>query len=125
NIEGNEQFNFTIDNLTGDANLSAPRTATITIDDNDSVQANGDGLFAGVGERPGAVREAIVRDRFRQTDRLIVGDPLVAHGAEFVTILGQNQGFKGDLLPGIEPCTVGGLLHGDRGRLAKDIQCGL
>ena len=44
-IESNEQFNFTIDNITGDANLSAPRTATITIDDNDDVLAEGDGLF--------------------------------------------------------------------------------
>ena len=44
-IEGNEQFSFTIDNPTGNATLLAPRTATITIDDNDSVQANGDGLL--------------------------------------------------------------------------------
>ncbi len=44
-IEGNETFNFTIDNPVGDAALLAPRTATITIDDNDSVLANGDGLL--------------------------------------------------------------------------------
>ena len=44
-IEGNEQFSFTIDNPTGDATLLAPRTATITIDDNDSIQATGDGLL--------------------------------------------------------------------------------
>lgn len=43
--EGNETFNVTIDNLIGDATLLAPRTATVLIDDNDSVQANGDGLF--------------------------------------------------------------------------------
>ena len=44
-IEGDEQFSFTIDNPTGNATLLAPRTATITIDDNDSIQANGDGLL--------------------------------------------------------------------------------
>lgn len=44
-IEGDEQFSFTIDNLTGDATLLAPRTATITIDDNDSVLSQGDGLL--------------------------------------------------------------------------------
>ena len=44
-IEGNEQFSFTIDNATGNVTLLAPRTATITIDDNDSVAANGDGLL--------------------------------------------------------------------------------
>ncbi|MEL7496276.1 MAG: PQQ-dependent sugar dehydrogenase [Planctomycetota bacterium] len=44
-VEGDEQFSFTIDNPIGDAALTAPRTATITIDDNDSIQANGDGLL--------------------------------------------------------------------------------
>lgn len=44
-VEGNEQFSFTIDNLVGNASLTAPRTATINIDDNDSVQGNGDGLL--------------------------------------------------------------------------------
>lgn len=44
-IEGDEQFSFTIDNLIGDAALLAPRTATITIDDNDSVLSEGDGLL--------------------------------------------------------------------------------
>lgn len=42
--ESNEQFNFAIDNLRGSGTLLAPRTATITIDDNDTVQSNGDGL---------------------------------------------------------------------------------
>jgi len=44
NAESNEQFNFVIDNLQGSGTLLAPRTATITIDDNDGVQSNGDGL---------------------------------------------------------------------------------
>ena len=44
-VEGNEQFSFTIDNPTGNATLLAPRTATVTIDDNDSIQATGDGLL--------------------------------------------------------------------------------
>ncbi len=43
--EGNESFNVTIDNLVGDARLLAPRTATVLIDDNDSVQATGTGLL--------------------------------------------------------------------------------
>ena len=43
--EGNETFNVTIDNLVGDATLLAPRTATVLIDDNDSVQGTGNGLF--------------------------------------------------------------------------------
>ena len=43
--EGNEQFSFTIDNLIGDAALLAPRTATITIDDDDSIFGDGDGLL--------------------------------------------------------------------------------
>ena len=44
-IEGDEQFNFTIDNVVGNGTLLAPRTATITIDDNDSILAAGDGLL--------------------------------------------------------------------------------
>lgn len=44
-IEGDEQFSFTIDNPTGEATLLAPRTATITIDDNDSILGEGDGLL--------------------------------------------------------------------------------
>ena len=43
--ESDEQFNFAIDNLQGNGTLLAPRTATITIDDNDSVQAQGNGLL--------------------------------------------------------------------------------
>ena len=43
--EGEEQFNFVIDNITGNASLSAPRTATITIDDDDTQIENGDGLL--------------------------------------------------------------------------------
>ena len=34
-VEGSETFSFTIDNATGGANLLAPRTAFITIEDND------------------------------------------------------------------------------------------
>ena len=44
-IENDEQFNFTIDNAVGDVTLLAPRTATITIDDNDSIVGTGDGLL--------------------------------------------------------------------------------
>ncbi len=44
-VEADEQFGFTIDNVSGGASLLAPRTATITIDDNDSVQAAGTGLL--------------------------------------------------------------------------------
>lgn len=44
-VEGDEQFGFTIDNVEGNANLSAPRTATVVIDDNDSIQGTGDGLL--------------------------------------------------------------------------------
>ncbi|MEM6777717.1 MAG: PQQ-dependent sugar dehydrogenase [Planctomycetota bacterium] len=44
-IEGDERFSLTIDNVVGEATLLAPRTATITIDDNDSVQSQGDGLL--------------------------------------------------------------------------------
>ncbi len=43
-IEPDEQFSFTIDNVTGGASLLVPRTATITIDDDDSVQSAGTGL---------------------------------------------------------------------------------
>lgn len=45
NAESDEQFSFAIDNLVGDATLLAPRTATITIDDNDTIQGTGDGLL--------------------------------------------------------------------------------
>ena len=45
-VEGDERFNVTIDNPTGPQTLLVPRTATITIDDNDSIQASGDGLLA-------------------------------------------------------------------------------
>lgn len=44
-IEPDEQFSFAIDNVTGGASLLAPRTATATIDDNDSVLSQGDGLL--------------------------------------------------------------------------------
>ncbi|QEG23463.1 PQQ-dependent sugar dehydrogenase [Mariniblastus fucicola] len=44
--EQDEQFSFAIDNLVGSGTLLAPRTALITIDDNDSVQGTGDGLRA-------------------------------------------------------------------------------
>ena len=43
--ESDEQFSFTIDNVKGGAVLLVPRTATITIDDNDSIQSAGDGLL--------------------------------------------------------------------------------
>lgn len=43
-IEPDEQFSFTIDNVTGGATLLVPRTATITIDDDDSIQSAGTGL---------------------------------------------------------------------------------
>ena len=43
--ENNESFNIAIDNLIGQATLLAPRTATVLIDDNDSVQGNGNGLL--------------------------------------------------------------------------------
>jgi glucose/arabinose dehydrogenase len=45
-IENDEQFSFAIDNLVGNGTLLAPRTALITIDDNDSIQGTGDGLRA-------------------------------------------------------------------------------
>ncbi len=52
-IEGEERFNVTIDNAVGPLTLLAPRTATVTIDDNDSVASTGDGLlgeyFDGLG----------------------------------------------------------------------------
>lgn len=44
-IESDEQFSFAIDNVVGGATLLAPRTATVTIDDNDSIRAEGDGLL--------------------------------------------------------------------------------
>lgn len=44
-VENNEQFSFAIDNVSGSGNLLAPRTATITIDDNDQIQSNGTGLL--------------------------------------------------------------------------------
>ncbi len=46
NGEQDEQFSFAIDNLRGEGTLLAPRTALITIDDDDSVQGTGDGLMA-------------------------------------------------------------------------------
>ena len=42
--EADEQFSFAIDNLVGEGTLLAPRTALITIDDDDSIQGTGDGL---------------------------------------------------------------------------------
>ncbi len=43
--EPDEQFSVTIDNALGGATLLAPRTATITIEDNDAVRASGTGLL--------------------------------------------------------------------------------
>lgn len=42
--EPNERFNVAIDNIRGPGTLLAPRTTTIVIDDNDSVQGTGNGL---------------------------------------------------------------------------------
>ena len=44
-VESDEQFGFAIDNLVGNATLLAPRTATVTIDDNDAIQGTGNGLL--------------------------------------------------------------------------------
>ncbi len=44
-VEGDEQFAFTIDNVGGGAILRAPRTATVTIEENDSIRAAGNGLL--------------------------------------------------------------------------------
>lgn len=44
-VEGDEQFSFTIDNVQGGATLGAPRTATVTIEDNDAIRATGTGLL--------------------------------------------------------------------------------
>ncbi len=43
--ESDEQITFVVENPTGSGELLAPRTATITIDDNDSVSTDGDGLL--------------------------------------------------------------------------------
>ncbi|MEZ6094126.1 MAG: PQQ-dependent sugar dehydrogenase [Pirellulaceae bacterium] len=44
-VEADETFGFSIDNVTGGGVLSAPRTATITIEDNDVIRAAGPGLL--------------------------------------------------------------------------------
>lgn len=44
-VEGDETFGFSIDNVTGGGSLTAPRTATITIEDNDAIRAAGTGLL--------------------------------------------------------------------------------
>ncbi len=44
-VEVDEQFSFTIDNVQGGATLGAPRTATVTIEDNDANRAAGTGLL--------------------------------------------------------------------------------
>ncbi len=38
--EGNEAFSFTVDNMRGNGNLAAPRTATVLINDDDTVVPN-------------------------------------------------------------------------------------
>ncbi|MEO1524755.1 MAG: DUF4347 domain-containing protein [Planctomycetota bacterium] len=45
-VEGDEQFSFAIDAVAGGAGLLVPRTATVTIADDDSISASGDGLLA-------------------------------------------------------------------------------
>ncbi len=44
-VEGDETFGFSIDNVTGGGSLGAPRTATISIEDNDAIRAEGTGLL--------------------------------------------------------------------------------
>ena len=44
--EGDEQFSFAIDSVAGGAALLVPRTAIITIADDDTISSNGDGLLA-------------------------------------------------------------------------------
>ncbi|MEL6106236.1 MAG: DUF4347 domain-containing protein, partial [Planctomycetota bacterium] len=44
-IEGDEQFSFAIDAVAGGAGLLVPRTATVTIADDETVSSSGDGLL--------------------------------------------------------------------------------
>lgn len=45
-LEGDEQFSFAIDAVAGGAGLLVPRTATVTIADDETVSSTGDGLLA-------------------------------------------------------------------------------
>jgi glucose/arabinose dehydrogenase len=44
-IDGDRQFIFTIDNVSGNASLRPPRTATVIIEDDDKVRGEGNGLM--------------------------------------------------------------------------------
>lgn len=60
-VEGDEQFAFTIDNVQGGAGLLAPRTATITIQDNDAIRAAGNGLLGEYFDNSGFVSRFLNR----------------------------------------------------------------
>ncbi|MEM7455186.1 MAG: PQQ-dependent sugar dehydrogenase, partial [Planctomycetota bacterium] len=90
-VEDDEQFSFTIDNVAGGASLLAPRTATATIDDNDSVVSEGDGLLGEYFDQRGFV------DKFGQRIDPVVdfdwgsGAPLSGMGANTFSVRWTGQ----------------------------------
>ncbi len=89
--EADQQFGFTIDNVTGGGSLLAPRTATVTIDDNDSIEATGTGLQGEYFDQRGFVDRLATR-----VDPTIdfdwgVGAPIVGMGVDDFSVRWTGQ----------------------------------
>ena len=80
--ENSESFNVTIDNLIGDATLLAPRTATVLIDDNDSVQGTGNGLLGEYFDNQNLTNRVGTRIDPRVNFDWGLGSPLAAVGVD-------------------------------------------
>lgn len=90
-VEGDEQFSFTIDNVQGPAVLLAPRTATVTIQDNDAIRAAGTGLLGEYFDSPGFTARFINR-----TDSTVgfdwgTGAPASGMGADTFSVRWSGQ----------------------------------
>lgn len=89
-IEGDEQFSITIDNVSG-ATLLAPRTATVTIDDNDSIVGNGDGLLGEYFNNVDFTNRVTVRTDARVNFNWGTGSPASGVGADTFSVRWTGQ----------------------------------
>ncbi len=85
-VEGDEQFSFTIDNVQGGAALLAPRTATITIQDNDAIRAAGTGLLGEYFDNPGFTARFINRVDTTVNFNWGVGAPAAGMGVDSFSV---------------------------------------
>ena len=89
--EPNKRFRVTIDNVTGQVTLLAPRTATVTIDDDDSVLAAGDGLLAEYFNNSNFTNRQLVRTDATVNFNWGTGSPATGIGADTFSVRWSGQ----------------------------------